>query len=112
MRRVVLDPTAATAPAIRERATRPATPAGLTIGLLDVSKARGDVFLDRIAERLTAGGLRVERFREPSFAKPAGIDLRHEIAKRCDVVVEVLADAALDDLLTALAATPSDGGAG
>jgi hypothetical protein len=92
MRRVVLDPTAETAPATRERAARPAALDGLTIGLLDISKARGDVFLDHLAERLTAAGLRVERFRKPTFTKPAPIDLRHEIATKCDVVIEALAD--------------------
>ena len=32
------------------------------------------------------------RFRKPTFAKPAPIDLRHEIATQCDVVIEALAD--------------------
>ena len=35
---------------------------------------------------------RVERFRKPTFTKPAPIDLRHEIATKCDVVIEALAD--------------------
>lgn len=92
MARVVLDPTAETTAATRERAPRPAALAGLTVGLLDISKARGDVFLDRVEQRLAAVGLRVERFRKPTFTKPAPIDLRHEIATRCDVVIEALAD--------------------
>jgi hypothetical protein len=92
MTRAVLDPTAETAPAVRERAPRPASLADRTIGLLDISKARGDVFLDRVADRLTAAGLRIERFRKPTFTKPAPIDLRHEIAAKCDVVIEALAD--------------------
>ena len=50
------------------------------------------MFLDRVAELLTARGLRVERYRKPTFAKPAPVDLRHEIATRCDVVIEALAD--------------------
>jgi hypothetical protein len=92
MARVVLDPTAETQPATRERAPRPPGLADRTIGLLDISKARGDVFLDHLADRLTAAGLRVERFRKPTFTKPAPIDLRHEIATKCDVVIEALAD--------------------
>jgi hypothetical protein len=92
MARVLLDPTAETRPDTRERATRPDTLDGRTVGLLDIAKARGDVFLDRIEEHLTAHGLRVERFRKPTFTKPAPIDLRHEIATRCDVVIEALAD--------------------
>ncbi|MBM3692398.1 MAG: hypothetical protein FJW77_03745 [Actinobacteria bacterium] len=92
MTRVVLDPTAEATPAVRERASRPADLTGRTVGLLDISKARGDVFLDRVAERCAEAGLRVERFRKPTFTKPAPIDLRHEIATKCDVVIEALAD--------------------
>ena len=71
---------------------RPESLDGLTIGLLDISKARGDVFLDRLDVRLRERGLRVERFRKPTFAKPAPVDLRHQIATTCDVIIEALAD--------------------
>jgi len=92
MARVVLDPTAESRPTTRERAPRPASLAGRTVGLLDISKHRGDVFLDRLAEHLIGAGYAVERFRKPTFTKPAPIDLRHEIATKCDVVIEALAD--------------------
>jgi hypothetical protein len=88
----LLDPTSERAPGTRERARRPESLDGLTIGLLDISKARGDVFLDRVAERLEARGLSVVRFAKPTFTKPAPIDLRHEISTTCDVVIEALAD--------------------
>lgn len=88
----VLDPTAELRPAQRERTARPESLAGLTVGLLDISKPRGDVFLTRIEERLVALGARVERFAKPTFAKPAPVDLRHEIATKCDAVIEALAD--------------------
>ena len=91
-RRVVLDPTGERAPDPRPRVARPATLEGLRVGLLDISKARGDVFLDRLADRLSARGLRVERYRKPTFSKPAPADLRHQIATTCDVVIEALAD--------------------
>ncbi len=90
--RVLLDPTAERAVPTRERAPRPASLDGKVIGLLDISKARGDVFLDRFAQRLVERDLRVERFTKPTFAKPAPIDLRHEISTKCDVVIEALAD--------------------
>ena len=90
--RYVLDPTSERAVAERERLARPATIAGLRVGLLDISKPRGDVFLDHLASRLERLGARVERYRKPTFAKPAPIDLRHEIATTCDVVIEALAD--------------------
>jgi hypothetical protein len=88
----VLDPTSEQAPAIRARTARPATLDGLTVGLLDISKARGNVFLDRVDEVLRGRGVTVARFVKPTFTKPAPIDLRHEIATRCDVVIEALAD--------------------
>lgn len=90
--RVYLDPTSERSPAMRERVERPASLDGLTVGLLDISKPRGDVFLDRLAGVLTERGLRVERYRKPTFTKPAPVDLRHEIATHCDVVIEALAD--------------------
>ena len=70
---------------------RPESLDGLTIGLLDISKPR-DVFLDRVEEKLTGLGATVIRYLKPTFAKPAPVDLRHEIATSCDAVIEALAD--------------------
>ena len=88
----VLDPTGELRPAARERVARPASLDGLKVGLLDISKARGNVFLDRLAELLSARGADVRRYAKPTFTKPAPVDLRHEIATQCDVVIEALAD--------------------
>jgi hypothetical protein len=88
----VLDPTSERTPAERVRVQRPADLAGLTVGLLDISKARGNVFLDRVEERLRARDVEVRRYTKPTFTKPAPIDLRHEISTQCDVVIEALAD--------------------
>ncbi len=90
--RVLVDPTAEHAPTLRPALPRPATLQGLTVGLLDISKPRGDVFLDRIEARLRDYGSRVERYRKPTVTKPAPLDLRHEIAAKCDAVIEALAD--------------------
>ena len=92
MTRFVLDPTHERAPAQRARLARLASLAGRKIGLLDISKARGDVFLDRVEERLRERGAEVLRYRKPTFTKPAPPDLRQEIAVHCDAVVEALAD--------------------
>ena len=89
---ILLDPTSERVPAARERAARLAAIEGRTIGLLDIAKMRGDVFLDRLEERLVERGAKVLRFKKPTFTKPAPIDLRQEIAERCDAVVEALAD--------------------
>jgi hypothetical protein len=90
--RVVLDPTGERAPAIRERVPRPAALDGLTVGLLDISKARGDVFLNRLEALLRERGASVKRYRKPTFTKPAPIDLRRQIAEECGAVIEALAD--------------------
>jgi hypothetical protein len=88
----LLDPTSEREPATRERAPRPATIDGKVVGLLDISKPRGDVFLDRLSELLAARGVAVKRYAKPTFTKPAPVDLRHEITATCDVVIEALAD--------------------
>jgi hypothetical protein len=91
-RRVVLDPTSERLPVGRARLPRLASLSGATVGLLDISKARGDVFLDRLEQRIAEQGANVLRFRKPTFTKPAPVDLRQEIATRCDAVIEALAD--------------------
>ena len=90
--RVLLDPTSERAPAMRARLPRPRSISGLTVGLLDISKPRGDLFLDRIEQHLVARGATVKRFRKPTFTKPAPIDLRQQIAISCQLVIEALAD--------------------
>jgi hypothetical protein len=89
---IILDPTAERTVAQRTLLDRPPSLAGKTVGLLDISKPRGNVFLDRLEERLTDGGAIVRRYRKPTFTKPAPVDLRHEIATQCEVVIEALAD--------------------
>lgn len=91
-RRLVMDPTSESAPERRERRAPLKSVKGLTIGLLDISKARGNVFLDRIEEHLSDRGAKVERFSKPTFARVAPIDLKQEISTKCDAVIEALAD--------------------
>ena len=90
--RSLLDPTSERSPVIRERIARLATLAGSTVGLLDISKARGNLFLDRLEERLRDAGAHTKRYAKPTFTKPAPIDQRQQIAVACDAVVEALAD--------------------
>ena len=92
MTRTILDPTGERVVTERRHLDRPESLSGLTVGLLDISKPRGDVFLDRIEQRLIDVGANVKRYRKPTFAKPAPVDLRHEIATECQVVIEALAD--------------------
>jgi len=89
---VLLDPTAGKAAASIETVPRPKSLDGLTVGLLDISKPRGAQFLDQLEKRLGEHGASVHRYMKPTFAKPAPVDLRHEIASNCDAVIEALAD--------------------
>ena len=92
MTTTILDPTSERTVVEREVLARPDSLDGLTVGLLDISKPRGAVFLNRLEERLTAVGANVKRYTKPTFTKPAPVDLRHEIATQCQVVIEALAD--------------------
>ena len=89
---VVLDPTDESAPDTRTAIERPSSLDGLRGGLLDISKPRGDVFLDRLEELLAGRGVTVRRYAKPTFTKPMPPDLRREITTQCDVVIEALAD--------------------
>jgi len=88
----MLDPTNERSPPLRPR-RRPAAPlAASRVGLLDISKPRGDVFLDRLAELLGERGVAVTRHAKPTYAKPAPAETVTRLADQCDVVVEALAD--------------------
>lgn len=88
----LLDPTSERAPVARALAPRPTSFDGLTVGILDIAKARGNVFLDRIAELLAERGVATRRYRKPTFTRPAPLELRQKIAAECQLVVEGLAD--------------------
>ena len=88
----LLDPTSERTTGERPISTRPADIAGSTVGLLDISKPRGDVFISRLDELLTGMGVVVRHYRKPTFSKPAPLDLRRQIAAECGAVIEALAD--------------------
>ena len=88
----LLDPTGEQSHPVRERASRPESLDGLILGLLDISKARGDLLLDRLEELFCQRGAVVRRYKKPTFTKPAPPDLRRQIAEECAAVVEALAD--------------------
>jgi hypothetical protein len=89
---ILLDPTAELEPLQREPQPRPESIDGLTVGLLDISKARGDLFLDQLELRLQAQGVTTRRYKKPTFARVAPTSLQQQIASECDVVIEALAD--------------------
>jgi hypothetical protein len=88
----LLDPTGERGTIERPRAPRPPGLDGRVVGLLDISKPRGEVFLEQLATRLAARGVTVKRYAKPTFTKPAPPDLRRKIAEECDAVIEALAD--------------------
>ncbi|MFT4580815.1 MAG: hypothetical protein ACI915_004597 [Gammaproteobacteria bacterium] len=92
MHQVLLDPTAELDPAEREPLPKLKSLEGLTIGLLDISKSRGDIFLDRIDSLMQQRGLKTLRFKKPTFTRAAPTELLQQMAQQCDVVVEGLAD--------------------
>ena len=88
-----LDPTDSVA-VPRKTARRLESLDGKTITLLDISKAKGDHLLDRVEELLRerVHPRAIIRRKKPTFARPAPDDLRQEILRNSDAVIEALAD--------------------
>jgi hypothetical protein len=88
-----LDPTDSVA-IPRKSARRLESLDGKIITLLDISKAKGNHLLDRVEELLRerAHPTAIVRKKKPTFARPAPDDLRREILKNSDAVIEALAD--------------------
>jgi len=89
---VLLDPTSERSPTIRPHLPRPERLDGLTIGILDIAKPRGDVFLHRLGERLAERGIAVRHYAKPTNTRVAPLPLRQQIAAEVDLVVEGLSD--------------------
>jgi hypothetical protein len=89
---VLLDPTSERSPAIRPRLPRPESLGGLTVGILDIAKSRGDVFLHRLGKRLAERGIAVRHYAKPTNTRPAPLPLRQQIAAEVNVVIEGLSD--------------------
>ncbi|MBI3454685.1 MAG: hypothetical protein HY002_02695 [Candidatus Rokubacteria bacterium] len=88
-----LDPTDSVATP-RRRAPRVPSLDGKVVVLLDISKPKGNFFLDRVEERLRAEARpkAVLRLTKPTFTKPAPEALRGEVLAAADAVIEALAD--------------------
>ena len=89
----ILDPTDERVPIARSITPRPEAIAG-NVALLDISKPRGNVLLDRLEQRLNERlpGVTVNRYAKPTFTKPAPDVLRQDIKAGNDFVIEALAD--------------------
>lgn len=86
------DPTAETASELRARTPRLTTLTGATVALLDIGKARGDEYLDRLQELLAARGVTVRRYRKPTNTRTAPPELLRWIAAESQAVVLALSD--------------------
>ncbi len=92
MTTILLDPTAESAPVIQPRIARPPSLDGLTVGLLDIAKMRGDEFIDRLEELLAERGLATRRYSKTAFTDYVTLDVKRRIREECHVVIEALAD--------------------
>ena len=90
---VFLDATDEREPVKRQLTQRPGSITG-TIALLDISKRRGDVFLDRVQQRLSERLPDVEtrRYMKPTVARPAPAEIKESIMQEAGFVIEALAD--------------------
>jgi hypothetical protein len=73
-------------------APRRADLSGARVALLDITKRRGDEFLDHIEQRLHEHGAETFRLAKQIFSKPASPEIIRQIANRGDLAVEGLAD--------------------
>jgi hypothetical protein len=93
MMTTILDPTDERVPVERMPSVRPGTLSG-NVALLDISKPRGNVLIDRfqalLSERLP--DVTFNRYSKPTFTKPAPDELRQQIKAENDFVIEALAD--------------------
>ena len=88
----LLDPTGEREAISLPRMVRPMSLDGLTVGVLDISKIRGDVFIEEVATLLEGRGIAVKRYRKPTVARTAPKEIEKAIVEEVDVVVEGLAD--------------------
>jgi hypothetical protein len=73
-------------------APRPESLEGKTVALLDINKARGSEFLDRIEDLLRERGATTLRVSKPAFSRPASAAQIAEIAASAELTIEALAD--------------------
>jgi hypothetical protein len=63
-----------------------------TTEFIEGAKARGDVFLKRLGERLAERGIAVRHYAKPTNARPAPVPLQQQIATEVNLVIEGLSD--------------------
>jgi hypothetical protein len=91
---LLLDPTSQVERTKKDFAPRLETLAGKTVGLLDINKAKGEFFLDRLEEILREqyGVKEVLRRRKLTPGRTVPVDVKKELEEKCDAVIEALSD--------------------
>ena len=94
MGEIFLDPTDKVDYGKKAFAPRLDTLAGKTIGLLDINKAKGSFFLDRLEEVLREryGVKEVVRRKKLSPGRLVHEPVKVELLQKCDAVIEALSD--------------------
>lgn len=90
--RILLDPTGEHRPSQRKHAARPRTLDGVTVGILDIGKARGNVFLDRLAARMGERGIKVKRYAKPGPSRLVAPEVKARMLAEVNGAVIGLAD--------------------
>ena len=90
--RTLLDPPGKHTVSAKTKAPKLKSLDGVTIGLLDIGKARGDVFLNRLDERLTEKGITVKRYAKPTPSRLVATDTRQKMLGEVQAAVIGLAD--------------------
>lgn len=90
--RTLLDPTGEHSVPTRKQSARPKSLDGLTIGILDIGKARGDVFLNQLATRLGERGIQVKRYAKPTPSRLVATDTRQRMTTEVQAAIIGLAD--------------------
>jgi hypothetical protein len=92
---ILVNPLDETPRVVSKPAPRLMSLSGKTIGLLDISKPGGSVFLDHLEHLLKQryGVAEIVRGMKPTFTKPApDAVIARFLDAKCDAVVEALAD--------------------
>jgi hypothetical protein len=86
------DPTGETSPVRRARLTPPPSFDGKTVALMDIGKARGAEFIDRLEAHFKKAGVATRRYAKPTNTKVAPTELLQKIAAESQLAVISLSD--------------------
>ena len=86
------DPTAESSTVRRATLVPPASLDGKTVALMDIGKARGSEFIDRLEGHFKKAGVATRRYRKPTNTKVAPTDLLQKIAAENQLAVIALSD--------------------